>query len=209
MQAYRKQLILYFLFTILGFYLVTLHSTASNDFDQLVKDAIRGDTTAQLQLGEMYYEGIGVLQDYSKAHAWFRIMAIFGDNSSADRVNRLQQSMSDDEIYDAINEYNDIYRKISDIDFGDQELFENGKITNCNTANNRIQSLQRKDQNNFNDNSTITDFCQLAEASLTIWTEIKNIVAQCPELDESGSESQFAKESIYWATETKLRTCSN
>ena len=209
MHPYRKQLILYFIFTVLGFYLVTLHSTASNDFDLLLKDALHGDTSAQLKLGEMYYEGIGVLQDYSKAHAWFRIMAVFGDNSSADRINQLQKSMTDDELYEAINEYNNIYNKISNIDFGDQELFENGKIINCNTANHRILSLQRKDQDNFKDNSTLMDFCQLAEASITIWTEIKNIVDQCPELDESGSEGQFAKESIYWATETKLRTCSN
>ena len=110
--------------------------------------------------------------------------------------------------FDALKEYNTIFDKISETNKNDQQPFQNGKILNCETANNRFISLQRKDQNNFQNNNSLIDFCQLAEASLTIWTEIENIVTQCPDIDESGSESQFAKESIYWATETKLRTCN-
>ena len=209
MRIYTKQLFIYFSFALLGLYLVTLQSTASNDIDQLIEDAIRGDTGAAQQLGEMYFEGVGVLQDYSKSHAWYRIMALFGDNSSVDKVNQLQKEMTDDEIYEALNEYNRIYNKISESENNDEKSFTNGKIINCDIANSRLLSLERIDQNNFHDRDGIIDFCQLAEASLTIWTEIESIVTQCPDLDESGSESQFARESIYWATETKLRTCDN
>ncbi len=201
------QLLYYFLFTLFGLLIVSLQSMASNDIDQLLEDAVRGDTSAQMQLGEIYFEGAGVLQDYAKAHAWYRVTALFGDDSAIDKIDQLQSAMTDDEIFDAINEYNSIYEKISKA-ADDKELFKSGKIINCETANNRFLSLQRKDQNNFQNNSSITDFCQLAEASLTIWTEIENIVSQCPDIDENGSESQFAKESIYWATETKLRTCN-
>lgn len=208
MWQYRKQLLFCFLLAILGIYIVTLQSTASNDIDLLVQDAVDGDTTAQMQLGDMHIDGVGVLQDYAKAYAWFRIMALYDDISSADKVAQLQQSMTDDEIFDALKEYNYIYSKITKSDKS-QELLQFGQIINCETANSRFQSLLRKDQGNFQDNSTIIDFCQLAEASITIWTEIETIVTQCPNLDESGSEIQFAKESIYWATETKLRTCSN
>ena len=208
MLAHKKQIISYCIVAVLGLYLVTLQTTASNDISQLTKDAIKGDTSAQMQLGDMHYEGAGVLQDYAKAHAWYRIMALFGDNSSADKINQLQQAMTDDEMFDALKEYNIIYENISESVKAKQEPFRNGKIINCETANSRFKSLQRKDTNNFQGNNSLVDFCQLAEASLTIWTEIENIVAQCPQIDESGSESQFAKESIYWATETKLRTCN-
>ena len=208
MQKYKKQLIFYFLTAILGLYLVTLQSTASNTVEQLTEEAIEGDTTAQMKLGDMYFDGVGVLQDYAKAHAWFRIMALFDDNSSAEKVNQLQQAMTDDEMFDALVEYNNIYNKIVDANKDDDQPFQNGKIMNCETANSRFISLQRKDQNNFQNRDSIIDFCQLAETSLTIWTEIENIVSQCPDIDESGSETQFAKESIYWATETKLRTCN-
>lgn len=208
MQVHRKQIFLYIIVAILGLYLVTLHSTAANSIEQLTKDAINGDTTAQMQLADMYYEGAGVLQDYSKAHAWFRIVALFDDNSSAEKIDQLQEAMTDDEMFDALKEYNVIYDKISEANKNDQQPFQNGKIINCETANNRFISLQRKDQNNFQDKNSLIDFCQLAESSLTIWREIDNIVTQCPDIDESGSESQFAKESIYWATETKLRTCN-
>ena len=209
MWIYKNQLLIYFFSALLGLFLVTLKSTASNDIEQLIEDAIRGDTTAQQQLGEMHFEGVGVLQDYSKAHAWYRIMALFGDNSSVDKVNQLQQEMTDDELYEALNEYNRIYNKISASENNDEKSFTNGKIIDCEIANSRLLSLERIDQNNLQNRESVIDFCQLAEASLTIWTEIESIVTQCPDLDESGSESQFAKESIYWATETKLRTCDN
>ena len=208
MWPYRKQLLLCFISAILGISLVILKATASDEIKQLIQSAINGNTTAQMQLGDMHIEGVGVLQDFSKAHAWYRIMALYDDMSSVEKVAQLQQSMTDEEIYDALKEYNNIYSKISKSD-NSQKLLPIGKITNCETANSRFQSLLRTDQVNFQDNSTLIDFCQLAEASLTIWTEIETIVTQCPNLDKSGSEIQFAKESIYWATETKLRTCNH
>ena len=182
---------------------------ASNEVDQLSNYAFSGSTDAQKKLGEMYLEGIGVLQDYSKAYAWYRIVTLFDVDTNKDKINKLQQLMTDDEIYEALVEYNNIYKKITEENDDRQNLPSVGLITDCNTAKKRMASLERIDRQNFGKNKYVSHICQLAEHSLTIWTEIKNIVTQCPDLDKKGSEMQYAIESIYWATETKLRTCSN
>ena len=194
---------------ILYLFIITNLYAASNDIDQLSKNALIGSTDAQNQLGEMYFEGVGVLQDYTKAHAWYRIMTLYGVETNKEKLNQLQQLMTDDEIYEALVEYNNIFKKISELDNENKKLPAVGLITDCEIAKNRMLSLERIDQNNFEDNQQVSNLCQLAEHSLTIWTEIKNIVAQCPKLDSNGSDSQYANESIHWAKETKLRTCSN
>ena len=48
--------------------------------------AEQGDTKAQNKLGDIYYNGFGVLQDYAKAAIWYRKAAEQGD---ADAQNKL------------------------------------------------------------------------------------------------------------------------
>ncbi len=207
MLTYNKYSYILFFLIISGVYIISLKLLAANNIDELVQNAIRGNTIAQMQLGDIYQEGEGVLQDYSKSHAWYRAMALFGDNSSSEKVNNLQQEMTDEEIFNAVKEYNNIYSKISKTTSNNKETFRPSKVFNCDTANFRVQSLKRTDQYNFQNKNDQISFCQLADASLIIWSEIERIVKQCPALDTNGLEAQFAKESIYWATETKLRTC--
>ena len=39
----------------------------------------QGDATARYIIGAMYYEGVGVIQDYQEAMKWFRLIADQGD----------------------------------------------------------------------------------------------------------------------------------
>ena len=209
MWLFYRQLLFFFLLSALGTLLIALQSIASYNVEQITKNALTGNIEAQYLLANMYYEGSGISRDYSKAHAWYRTMELFGDSSSIAKIFELQELMTDDEIYKAIKEYNIIYRKIARTSNDSIKHFPIGQITNCDAAENRMLSLERKDQKNFRQENTISNFCQIADDSLTIWTEIENIVIQCPDIDKTGSEYQFAKETIHWAIETKLRTCAS
>ena len=202
MWLFYRQLLFFFLLLALGILLIALQSIASYNVEQITKNALNGNTEAQYLLANMYYEGSGISRDYSKAHAWYRTMTLFGDGSSSSKVTNLQHLMNDDEIYKAIKEYNNIYRKIAE-----SNKYSLNNFPNCEAAKERMLKLERKDQKNFTQNKSISNFCQIADESLTIWTEIENIVIQCPDIDRTGLEYQFAKESIHWAIETKLRTC--
>ena len=70
-------------------------------------------------------------------------------------------------------------------------------------------SLERLDGKNLGSDNNMSNYCTLAKDSLIIWEEIQNIISQCPELDINGVESQYAKETIEWAFETKIRTCGS
>ena len=43
-----------------------------SDFRKTLQEAERGDAAAQNNLGLMYYDGRGVLQDYAEAVRWYR-----------------------------------------------------------------------------------------------------------------------------------------
>ena len=207
MWLYCRQLLFFFLLSALGMLLISLQSIASNNIERTINKALNGNIEAQNLLGDIYFKGSGLSRDYSKAHAWYRTMALFGDNSSSSKITELQHQMSDDEIYNAIKEYNYIYRKIAESTNDSLNYMPIGQISNCDAAEDRLLKLVRKDQKNFTQENTISNFCQIADDTLTIWTEIENIVIQCPSIDKTGLEYQFAKETIHWAIETKLRTC--
>ncbi len=48
------------------------HATALREFRVLAE---QGDTNAQYNLGNMYYNGRGVTRDYVRAHMWFNLAA--------------------------------------------------------------------------------------------------------------------------------------
>ncbi len=52
----------------------------------LVKKAEKGDATAQYDLGEAYYRGNGVEQDYDKALEWYRKGAAKGNGNFLHRL---------------------------------------------------------------------------------------------------------------------------
>jgi len=56
-----------------------INTGAASDIQPL---AVKGDSTAQFQLGTLYYQGKGVKQDYSQAFLWYR-RAAQQDNSDA------------------------------------------------------------------------------------------------------------------------------
>ena len=54
-------------------------SAMAADFNQVQRSAIQGDSTAQFNLGVMYYQGLTVPQDYTKARQWYEKAANQGD----------------------------------------------------------------------------------------------------------------------------------
>ena len=48
--------------------------------------AEQGDADAQWHLGNAYYNGEGVEQDYVKAATWYRTAAIFGNASAQNNL---------------------------------------------------------------------------------------------------------------------------
>ena len=59
------------------------YATASAKFHSAAQ---QGNARAQSNLGVLYFEGQGVLQDYTRAHMWFNIAAANdGENSEKNR----------------------------------------------------------------------------------------------------------------------------
>src|SRR5271169_1268679 len=53
--------------------------------------AERGDPEAQLMLGSMLHDGLGVPQDFAEALGWFRRAADQGNASAQSRIGRMYQ----------------------------------------------------------------------------------------------------------------------
>ncbi len=69
-------------------------STYANDkvdLDAVIKEAKKGNINAQYNLGIMYYEGIGVRQNYSEAIKWYEKAAKQGDAVSQGVVGLMYQ----------------------------------------------------------------------------------------------------------------------
>ena len=60
-----------------------LNAARSGDFATALSEwgplAERGNPTAQINLGVMYEDGMGVIKDYKRAAEWYRLAAIQGD----------------------------------------------------------------------------------------------------------------------------------
>ena len=61
----------------------------------------KGSSISQYFLGEMYLEGMGVLQDFSLAHMWFNIAASQGHKKARVYRDRLTKKMGADQIAEA------------------------------------------------------------------------------------------------------------
>ena len=60
--------------------------------------AEQGVTTAQLNLGAMYYNGQGVLADVVTAHMWFNIAAANGNEKGAENREIITKQMTSEDI---------------------------------------------------------------------------------------------------------------
>ena len=71
------------------------HKEAANWFR---KAAEQGFASAQNNLGAMYYEGEGVLQDYVTAYAWANIAQVNGDKNAPRLKSFLENEMPSAQI---------------------------------------------------------------------------------------------------------------
>jgi len=63
--------------------------------------AEQGDALAQYNLGLMYSNGQGVLQDYALAHMWWNICGSSGDKDCVKNRNIVEKKMSPSQIEEA------------------------------------------------------------------------------------------------------------
>jgi TPR repeat protein len=63
--------------------------------------AEQGDAVAQFNLGVMYFEGQGVLQDYVTAHMWANIAAVNGSEMAPELRNTIAKRMTPAQIHAA------------------------------------------------------------------------------------------------------------
>ncbi len=74
------------------------YATASAKFHSAAQ---QGNARAQSNLGVLYFEGQGVLQDYTRAHMWFNIAAIAGDKDSVTNRDLAASKMTAQQIEQA------------------------------------------------------------------------------------------------------------
>ena len=63
--------------------------------------AEQGDAVAQFNMGVMYFEGQGVLQDYVSAHMWANIAAVNGSEMAPELRNAIAKRMTPAQIHAA------------------------------------------------------------------------------------------------------------
>jgi len=74
------------------------YATALREFQEL---ASAGDASAQNNLGRMYDNGQGVVQDYISAHMWFNIAAASGGKKAKENRDIVAKRMTPDQIAEA------------------------------------------------------------------------------------------------------------
>lgn len=70
---------------------VSVNSATASDFYTIQDKALRGDMTAQYNMGSMYSIGEGVPQDYNQAFNWFEKAAKQGHIESAHNIGLLYE----------------------------------------------------------------------------------------------------------------------
>ncbi len=65
------------------------------------KAADQGNVDAQFNLGYMYWKGLGVRQDYVKAHMWYNLAAFEGQRDASKDRDRVAEQMTPEQITEA------------------------------------------------------------------------------------------------------------
>ncbi len=60
--------------------------------------AAQGNTSAQFNLGEMYFKGEGVTQDYTRAYMWWEIAASQGDEKAVKKSEKNQKILTPSQL---------------------------------------------------------------------------------------------------------------
>lgn len=74
------------------------YQTAFSDFEAAANG---GDAASQYMMGEMYARGLGVTQNYAKAHMWYNLAAAWGHDRADDARSRLESHMTNAQIAEA------------------------------------------------------------------------------------------------------------
>ena len=75
-----------------------LSGSYDNAYKGFIKLSKHGSSVSQYYLGIMYLNGIGVLQDFRRAHLWLNIAASQGHKKARPRLEKLTQNMTADQI---------------------------------------------------------------------------------------------------------------
>ena len=81
-------------------------TTTNNRIDELKKDAQKGDVLSQSLLGDSYYYGKEVTQDYKQAAYWFKKAAEQGDEDAKELLEEVEEEIqslsasSSGQVYD-------------------------------------------------------------------------------------------------------------
>ena len=70
-------------------------------FKRFARLSTRGSLVSQYHLGIMYLKGMGVLQDYCRAHLWFNIASSHGHKKARTQLKTLTKKMSAHQVADA------------------------------------------------------------------------------------------------------------
>lgn len=65
------------------------------------KAAIQSNALAQVALGGLYADGVGVSKDYMRAYIWFLLSAAQGNALGAERMNKLETKLTQEQIAEA------------------------------------------------------------------------------------------------------------
>ena len=77
----------------------------SGDYAAALKEwlplAEQGDASVQYNLGQMYYKGLGVTQDYTRAHMWWNIAGSLGNKFALETRDEIAKEMTPSQIENA------------------------------------------------------------------------------------------------------------
>ena len=73
--------------------------------------AFQGHPSSQVNIGKIYFLGQGIEKSLPKAHMWWRIAEEKGLNGAYENIIMVEKIMSDKELTEAINLYNDCQKK--------------------------------------------------------------------------------------------------
>jgi TPR repeat protein len=97
--------ILLFCAPVFADYAKGLDAAQKGDFVNALKEwkplAEQGDASAQYNLGVMYDNGEGVIQDYTRAHMWWNIAASQGHEEAMENRDKVAKEMTSLQIAEA------------------------------------------------------------------------------------------------------------
>lgn len=75
-----------------------MSGTYDNAYEGFVKLSKQGSTVSQYYLGLMYSNGMGVLQDFCRAHKWLNLASSQGHKKARTHLEQLTQKMTADQL---------------------------------------------------------------------------------------------------------------